>query len=38
VRPWLAGALYVAATLIWLAPDRRIERVMAAPRDVNDGE
>jgi uncharacterized membrane protein len=26
VRPWMAGALYVAAVLMWLVPDRRIER------------
>jgi uncharacterized membrane protein len=26
VRPWLAGALYVAAVLMWLVPDPRIER------------
>jgi uncharacterized membrane protein len=25
-RPWLAQALYVAAALLWLVPDRRIER------------
>jgi uncharacterized membrane protein len=30
VRPWIAGALYVAVALLWLAPDRRIERAMAA--------
>lgn len=30
VRPWLAGALYVAVALLWLVPDRRIERVLAA--------
>jgi uncharacterized membrane protein len=29
VRPWLAGALYVAVALMWLVPDRRIERVAA---------
>jgi uncharacterized membrane protein len=26
VRPWIAGALYVSAALMWLVPDRRIER------------
>jgi uncharacterized membrane protein len=26
VRPWMAGALYVVGALIWLVPDRRIER------------
>jgi uncharacterized membrane protein len=29
VRPWLAGAIYVAAALMWLVPDRRIERLFA---------
>jgi uncharacterized membrane protein len=28
-KPWLAGALYVAVALIWLVPDRRIERALA---------
>ena len=38
VRPWLACALYAAVAVMWLIPDRRIERVMpmehrpAAPR------
>ena len=26
VRPWLAGVGYVAVALLWLVPDRRIER------------
>jgi uncharacterized membrane protein len=26
---WLAGMLYVAVALIWLVPDRRMERVLA---------
>ena len=30
VRPWIAGALYVAVALMWLLPDRRIERLVAA--------
>jgi uncharacterized membrane protein len=25
-RPWLAGSIYVLVALIWLIPDRRIER------------
>ena len=29
VNPAISGALYVAVALIWLVPDRRIERVMA---------
>ncbi|MDB6148930.1 MAG: hypothetical protein JWQ44_378 [Chthoniobacter sp.] len=27
-RPWLAGCIYVAVALMWLIPDRRIERVV----------
>ena len=26
VKPWIADAIYVAVALIWLVPDRRIER------------
>ena len=29
---WLAGTLYVAVALIWLVPDRRIERVLERER------
>ena len=29
VNRWIAGALYVAVALMWLLPDRRIERVLA---------
>jgi uncharacterized membrane protein len=28
VNPWLAWALYVAVAVIWLVPDRRIEKVL----------
>ncbi len=28
VHPWIAISLYVAAALIWLVPDRRIESVI----------
>jgi uncharacterized membrane protein len=28
VQPWVAEALYVAVALMWLVPDRRIERVL----------
>ena len=28
-RPWLACALYVAVAIIWLVPDRRIERMIS---------
>ncbi len=27
-RPWLAGVLYTAVALMWLIPDRRIERAV----------
>jgi uncharacterized membrane protein len=26
LRPWIAGVVYVSGALIWLVPDRRIER------------
>jgi uncharacterized membrane protein len=29
VHQWIAGALYVAVALMWLIPDRRIERALA---------
>ena len=27
--PWMAGVLYVVVALMWLLPDRRIERILA---------
>ena len=27
--PWLAGILYAAVAIIWLIPDRRIEKVLS---------
>ncbi len=30
-QPWLAIALYVAVSAIWLVPDRRIERKLSEP-------
>jgi uncharacterized membrane protein len=30
VQPWLAIALFVVVAMIWLVPDRRIERALAA--------
>jgi uncharacterized membrane protein len=30
IRPWLAGCIYVLVALMWLIPDRRIERVFEA--------
>jgi uncharacterized membrane protein len=29
VHPWIANSLYVFVALLWLIPDRRIERVLA---------
>ena len=29
VSPWIASGLYVLVALLWLIPDRRIERVLA---------
>ncbi len=29
VKWWLAGALYVLVAIMWLVPDRRIERILA---------
>jgi uncharacterized membrane protein len=28
LAPWVAGAIYVGVALLWLVPDRRIERVV----------
>ena len=33
VSPWLALSLYVLVALIWLVPDRRIERITATESD-----
>jgi TMEM175 potassium channel family protein len=30
VNPWISCALYVAVALMWLVPDRRIERTLSA--------
>jgi uncharacterized membrane protein len=38
VDQWFAVAIYVAAALLWLIPDRRVERTVAARAvDVADG-
>ena len=29
VQPWISAAIYVLVALIWLVPDRRIERVLS---------
>ena len=31
LHPWMAGALYVVGVLMWLVPDRRIERRVSHP-------
>ncbi len=28
IRPWIAGCIYVFVALMWLVPDRRVERVV----------
>ena len=33
LAPWLAGALYTLVAIMWLIPDRRIERVFAAQEE-----
>jgi hypothetical protein len=30
VRPWLGVVVYVVVALMWLVPDRRVERRMSA--------
>ena len=32
IHPWIAGALYAAVALMWLIPDRRIERALSQER------
>ncbi len=34
VSAWLAGGIYLAVALMWLLPDRRIERQLAQPREA----
>ena len=38
VLPWIADGLYVLVALLWLIPDRRIERVLAEAEQVTDPE
>jgi uncharacterized membrane protein len=35
--PWIAQAIYVVAALIWLIPDRRIERRLAMSQPESEG-
>ncbi|HTH41221.1 MAG TPA: hypothetical protein VL968_10570, partial [Rhodocyclaceae bacterium] len=30
LHPWIAGGIYVLVALLWLVPDRRIEKALAA--------
>ena len=36
VRPWVADGLYVLVALLWLIPDRRIERVVSEAQQEAD--
>lgn len=36
VNPWTAAAIYVLVALIWLVPDRRIERILEAKHPGGD--
>ena len=33
IRPWMGGAIYVLVALMWLVPDRRIERIVQEGHD-----
>jgi len=37
-RPWLADAVYVAVALLWLVPDRRIERALAVAEGAGSAD
>jgi uncharacterized membrane protein len=37
VHEWISGGLYVLVALIWLVPDRRIERVLMVSRKRDEG-
>jgi uncharacterized membrane protein len=37
VSPWISSGLYVFVALLWLVPDRRIERVLAKQDEVRHG-
>ncbi len=36
VNRWLGIAVYVGVALMWLVPDRRVERVLGAPQETTD--
>jgi uncharacterized membrane protein len=36
VKPWLGGAVYTFVALMWLIPDRRLERMISEP-DSGEG-
>jgi len=33
VNPWIANGVYVLVAVLWFVPDRRIERVLAKPKE-----
>jgi hypothetical protein len=36
VSPWIANGLYVFVALLWLVPDRRIERLLEKQREIQN--
>ncbi len=38
VEPWLAYGIYVAVALMWLVPDRRIERIVGEKEPAESAE
>jgi len=38
IRPWIAGAIYVFVALMWLVPDRRIERTIEHAYGAHGGD
>lgn len=36
VTPWLGVAIFAGVALLWLVPDRRVERYLAARREASD--
>jgi len=33
LRPWMADVIYIAVAIMWLVPDRRIERILSTGKD-----